>query len=91
MAFRKAIGAEALDLFETAFGEIAWVISRDHAFDHFCTKCLDDTDAFEGRHGTAQFVGLSRGEACGDDGNLHRLFLEERNAKRLLQHLFELW
>ena len=26
---------------------------------------------------------------CSDDGDLHRLFLEEWNAKRLFQNLFE--
>ncbi len=62
----------------------------DHAFDHFGTECVDDADAFEGCHGAAQPIGLGRSESCGDDGDLHRLFLEEWNTKRLLKHLFKL-
>jgi hypothetical protein len=39
--------------------------------------------------GAAQPVGLFRGEAGGDDGDLHRLFLEQRHAQRLAEHLPE--
>ena len=60
VAFGKAIGAEAFDLFETAFGEIARIMRADHAFDHFGAERVDDADALEGRHSAAQLVGLGR-------------------------------
>jgi hypothetical protein len=41
----------------------------------------------EGGERPAQAVGLLGGEARADDGDLHRLFLEERHAQRLGQHL----
>ena len=44
----------------------------------------------EGRHGAAQLVGLGRGEAGADDGDLHRLLLEQRHAQGLAQHLAQL-
>ncbi len=43
----------------------------------------------EGRHGAAEPVGFARREAARHDGDLHGLFLEERHAEGLLQHLFE--
>ena len=44
-------------------------------------------DPAECRHGAAQLVGLSRRKLGSDDGNVHRLLLEQGHAKRLAQHL----
>ncbi len=83
VAFREAVFAEALDLVEAALGEVARVAVRQHAVDHLALETADGADALEGGHGAAQFVGLRRREAGGDDGNLHRLFLEQRHAQGL--------
>ena len=90
MAFREAVFAEALDLAEAALGELARIVARDHAFDHLGLERADGAGALEGRHGAAQLVGLARREAAGDDGDLHRLLLEQRHAERLAEHGFEL-
>src|SRR5580704_6501870 len=90
MAFRKAVLAETLDLMEAALGELAFVVARHHALDHLALERADGADPFEGGHGAAQLVGLRRREAGGDDGDLHRLFLEQRHAERLVQHRLEL-
>ena len=46
--------------------------------------------ALEGRHGAAQLVGLAGCEAGADDGDLHRLFLEQRHAEVRSSTAFEL-
>src|SRR3981189_7414 len=90
MAFREAVFTEALDLAETAFGEVARVVFRDHALDHLAAEGADGSGPLEGRHGAAQLVGLTWGEAAGDDGDLHRLLLEQGNAERPAEDCFEL-
>ena len=90
MAFRKAVFAEALDLLETAFGEIALVAFRHHAFDHLALERADGADPAERRHRATQPVGLRRLEARRDDRDPHRLFLEQRHAQRFAEHLLEL-
>ena len=90
MALGKAVFAEALDLPEAALGEVAGIALGRHALDHLVLEGLDRPDPAESRHGAAQLVGLRRREAGGDDGDLHRLLLEERHAERLPEHRFEL-
>ena len=84
MRFRKAIGAEPLDLTETPFGKVRLIAPRDHAADHLVVEFCDIAMFLEGRHGAAQLVGLVSGKACADNGDLHRLFLEQRHAKGAL-------
>ncbi len=81
MAFREAVFAEALDLAEAALGEVALVAARSHAFDHLVLERADGADAAEGSHGPAQSIRLGRRKSGGDDGDLHRLLLEQRNAQ----------
>ena len=90
MAFRKAVFAEALDLLEAALGEIALVALRHHALDHLALERADGADPPERRHRAAQPVGLRRPEAGRHDRDPHRLFLEQRHAERLAEHLFKL-
>ena len=90
VTFRKAVFAESLDLAEAALGEIARVIPRHHPFDHLGLEHADGAGALEGCHGAAQLVGFPRREAAGDDGDLHRLLLEQGNAERLVEDGFEL-
>ena len=80
MAFWKTISAEAFDLLETTLGEIALITARHHALHHFGEECMDCANAFECRHSAAQLVGFAGCEACGDNRDLHRLFLKERHA-----------
>ncbi|MCY1445821.1 hypothetical protein D9M71_623530 [compost metagenome] len=47
--------------------------------------------AFPGGHGTTQLVGLAGAVVGGDDGDLHHLFLKQRNAKGAFQHLPQLF
>ena len=90
VAFREAVFAEALDLAETALGEIARIVSCDHSLDHLDPEIADGAGALEGRHGAAQLVRFARRETAGDDGDLHRLFLEQRHAERPFEDGFEL-
>src|SRR5438552_12294744 len=53
VAFRKAVGAEALDLVEAAGREIMAVAVRHHAGDEFVAEQVDLAVALEGRHGAA--------------------------------------
>jgi hypothetical protein len=50
----------------------------------------DPAGELEGRHGPAQLVGLAGREPGAFDGHAHGLFLEERHAQRLAQHLLQL-
>ena len=52
-------------------------------------EAVDGADALERRHGAAQPVGLARLEARADDGDAHRLLLEQRHAQRLFQDRFQ--
>ena len=81
MRFRKTVGAEPLDLPETALGEFRLIATRDHAADHLVVEFGDIAMFLEGGHGAAQLVGLASGEAGTDNGDLHRLLLEQRHAK----------
>jgi len=87
MAFGKAVGAEPLDLVEAAGREIGRIIVGEHAGDEFLAEQMDFAVALEGRHRAAQPVGLLGGKPGADDRDLHRLFLEERHAQRLAEHL----
>ena len=86
MAFGKAVFAEPLDLLEAALGEIRGR-SRCATMPSIIllAEVADRAGALEGRHGAAQLVGLARREAAGDDGDLHRLLLEQRHAERLAE------
>src|SRR3546814_4253824 len=43
----------------------------------------------EGRHRAAELVGFGGRKSRANDRDLHRLFLEERHAERLLEHRSE--
>ena len=90
MAFRETVIAEALDLAEAAFGEVGLIAARHHAGHEFLVERVDRAHAPEGGHGAPQAVGLGRGEAGGDFGDLHGLFLEQGHAKGAAQNLFQL-
>ena len=90
MAFGKAVFAKAFHLLETTMGESRIIAARDHAGDHHLLVVLDRANLAERRHGTAQAIGLVSGKAGRIDGNLHGLLLEERDAERAFQDLFEL-
>ena len=82
----EPVVGEALDLLEAAEREVLVVAALAHAADERLAEAVDVAEAAEGGHGAAQPVRLGRGEAGGDDGDLHGLLLEERHAKGLLQH-----
>src|SRR6478672_4736357 len=89
MALWKTVGAKALDLVKAASGEIRIVAARDHVADQLLLVLADGADIAEGRHRAAQAVGLLGGEFRRLDRDAHRLFLEQRHALRLVQHLVE--
>ena len=82
VAFGKAVFAKPLDLLEAALGEFPGIVLCDHALDHLVAINFELSIAPEGRHGPAKLVGLAGREAADVDGDLHRLFLEERYAER---------
>lgn len=90
VAFGKAVFTESLDLVEAALGEGGVVTAPDHAVDHLALQILHDTAAAEGGHRPAQMIGVLRREAGGLDGHAHGLFLEQRHAQGLAQHLAQL-
>ena len=53
-------------------------------------KLRDAAGVLEGRHGAAELVGLAGREAGAFDRDLHRLFLKQRHAERLAEHLLKL-
>ena len=85
MALRKAIGSEALDLLEAAHREILRIAVPQHAADEFRFEAMDVAGLSECRHRTAQTVRLGGLESGGDDGDAHRLLLEERYPQRLAE------
>jgi hypothetical protein len=86
MAFREAVAAEALDLGKAARGEIRVIAALQHAADEAVAESADGAHPLEGGERTAQPVGLGRGEARRDHGDLHRLLLEQRHAIGAAKH-----
>ena len=89
MAFREAVGSEAFELLEGRFGKAGIVAVRDHALDELVAEPGDAARELERRHRLAQHVRLAGAEAGADDGDPHGLFLKERHAERLAQHLLQ--
>ena len=89
MAFGKTVRAEALDLLETGDDEFFLITARDHAADEFLPEGADGADMAERRHGAAQAIGFVGGEFGGDDGQPHRLFLEQRHAHGFLKNVMQ--
>ena len=90
MTFREAVGSEAFDLFEAAFREVALVTVPGHAVDQLFPEFVDDAELAEGRHGATKLIGLARREAGRDDGDLHRLLLEQGDTQSAAQHFLQL-
>ncbi len=90
VAFGEAIAAKALDLLDQPLGEILADAVGAHPFDQRIAEFADAAGHLEGRHRAAEPVGFARAETRTDDGDLHRLFLEQRHAQRLFQHLAQL-
>ena len=90
VAFREAVGAEALQLGEGLFGELDRIAALDHAADQLVLEVADPARELEGGHGPAQLVRLAGREAGALDRHPHGLFLEERRAQGLSQHLLQL-
>ena len=89
MAFGKAVFAEAFDLAEAVLGKFAVIAALRHAVDEFVAEQMDGAVVAEGRHGAAQPVRFVGREFRRGDGDLHRLFLEERHAQGSLEHLLQ--
>ena len=89
MAFREAVAAEALDLTETPLGKFLLVAATGHAPDELFPKAFDRAGMPMRGHRPAQPIGLTRRKPCGNDGDPHRLFLKQRHAERLGEHLLE--
>ncbi len=89
MAFGKAVVAEAVDLLVDAFGELGRVAVGGHARDDLLVVLVQAALALPRGHGAAQFVGLACGEAGGDHGQLHHLFLEHGHAQGAFQSRLE--
>ena len=90
MAFGKAVTAEPLDLVEAAPRELFLIPPRHHAIDQLALEIFHAAIAAERGHGPAQAVGFGRREIGRGNGQLHRLFLEQRHAQRLAEHVFQL-
>ena len=89
VAFRKAVGAEPLDLLEAGFREFPWIPFGGHAADEFFAEHPDAAGALERRHRAPELVGLAGRKSGADDGDLHRLFLEQRHPQRMAEHVLE--
>jgi hypothetical protein len=87
----ETVLAEAFDLAEAPLGEVAGIAAGRHSLDQLFTELMDHADPAEGGHGAPKPVGLGRREAGGDDGDPHRLLLEEWHPEGLPQHLAELF
>src|SRR5215475_880646 len=90
MAFRKSVTAETFELPEGLLGKIPLVAVRHHAGDQLLTEFGDAARMLESRHGTAELVCLSGGEACTFDRDAHGLFLEQRHPQGLAEHVLKL-
>ena len=90
VAFRKTVAAEPLDLAEHPGCELLLIATPHHALHQLVAIFRHPPGHLEGGHGAAQLVRFVGREAGGDDGQAHRLLLEQRHAQRLAQHAFQL-
>src|SRR6185312_16123515 len=86
----KTVGTKPFDLLETGFRKVLGIVFHKHAGDELLTERGDAAGTLERRHRAAETIGFSRREAGTDDGNLHRLLLEQWNAHGFAQHSLEL-
>ena len=85
MAFRKTITGKSLQLLEDPFGEFLAVATFLHATHQALAVDFQVAMAAPGGHGTPQLIGLARGVAGSNDGQLHGLLLKERHPQRALE------
>ena len=90
VAFREAIAAEPLDLAEHPDRELLLIATSHHALDQLVAELRHAAGHLEGGHGAAELIRLVGRELRRHDGQPHRLFLEQRHAQRLAQHLAQL-
>ena len=89
VAFGKAVFAEPFDLAEAMLGKAAVIAAPGHAVDELVAEQMDIAGVAERGHGAAQPIGLVGREFRRRDGDLHRLFLEQRHAERPFENVFQ--
>src|SRR5882724_13616679 len=85
MRLRKAVLAEALDLLEQGFAELATDALLGEPTQQSIAMLLESSRLLPSSHVSAQLVGLTARIAGSIDRNLHHLFLEQRHAESSLQ------
>src|SRR6266404_3189965 len=83
MAFRKAVTAETLKLFERLHRKVLGVAILHHAGDQLLGEFRDAAGVLEGRHGAAELIGFAGCKSRTFDRHAHRLFLKQRYAECL--------
>src|SRR3569623_301305 len=91
VAFRKAVGAEPLYLFETRYCKVARIIFGEHAADELLTEDANPASSLERRHRSPQTIRFARREAGTNDGDLHRLLLEQWHALGFSEDRLKFW
>ncbi len=86
VAFRKAIFAEAFDLFADARDELGFIASLEHAVGQILLILRQIAGAPPRGHRASQLVGLLTGIFGRNHREVHHLFLENRHAERALEH-----
>ncbi len=89
VALGKTIGAETLDLAKATLGELRIISARGHALHELGAIDAHVAIVPEGGHGPAKTIGLLGRELSRFDGQPHGLFLEERYAQGLAEHIFQ--
>ncbi len=85
MALGESVFTKSLNLGKDRLGKFALVAARQHAVDDSSMKGVESAFASPGGHRTAQLIGLARGEPGREDGDLHHLFLKNRDPERALE------
>ncbi len=71
------------------FGKAAVIAAPGHAVDELVAEQMDIAGVAERGHGAAQPIRLVGREFRRRDGDLHRLFLEQRHAERSFENVFQ--
>ncbi|SAL07500.1 hypothetical protein AWB81_08126 [Caballeronia arationis] len=82
VTLRKAVLAEALDLFEDGFRKVLFIPTLAHAVDDTVVVLLQAAFALPGGHRTPELIRFTRCETRREDRDLHHLLLENRHAQR---------
>ena len=87
VAFRKPVFGKAFDLAKTTLRDLKSIPVPQHAIDKLILEGTDGAHPAKRSQRPAKVISLFWRKSGTNHGNLHRLFLKQRDAKGFARHL----